>query len=269
MNSLAVRGLGLLVLLFAFATCIEAEGGIPIVYGWGEEVTYVKPLPPGVREQARNELGHDAAIGFLYSRFHIFWLDLWTWGGRHVLYADQKYWDPGERGWEELLGKEETAKLSAPILYRFPLGFTILVAIVGGATVWSVLFPSRIARGQRLLKDERYQKALKIYFEKVCPPAQTEAPSPVDEFLDAISGPETSRSAEAPERSDPPPADAQDGRQQTRTEADTAAQPPQGESPEVAFAAAVRCLRDEGIPADVAEKNFDLVLVAALAQRAA
>jgi hypothetical protein len=151
--------------------------GIPIVYGWGEEVAHVAALPGDARDGVRRELGKDVAIGYFYKRFHIFWLDLWTWDGRHVLYAGNECWELPPDAWAEILGATESQKLGKPILYRFPLGLTILVGLVVLGVVTSKVFPSDAARAKKLLKDDRYQQALDTYANKVFPeqaPGETE-----------------------------------------------------------------------------------------------
>ena len=165
----------LLVLVGVTSFCNEAQAkGIPIFFGWGETISHVRDLPSEVKQEARQELGRDVAVGFKYNRFHIFWLDIWTWGGSHVLYSGDDFWEPTPTGWKELLGGEGSASLGKPFLYRFPLGLTLLgsvvVVAVLGKTIGSRLFPSEETCVRRLLKDKRYREAVRRYEQKVSPP---------------------------------------------------------------------------------------------------
>jgi hypothetical protein len=175
MKALLYLGRVLLVLVAVAIFPGKAEAKrIPIFFGWGDKISHVRDLPSDVRQQARQELGRDVAVGFKYSRFHIFWLDIWTWGGSHVLYSGDNYSEPTPADWKEILGGEGRESLGKPFLYRFPLGLTILgcvvVVAVLGKTIGSRLFPSEETRVRRLLKDERYRQAVRTYENIVSPP---------------------------------------------------------------------------------------------------
>ena len=94
-----------LVSLFLFAGPLEsvsyARRGIPIpvIWGHGEKISKMGDLHPVVREAVTSELGHDVSVGFLYNHFHIFYADLWTWNGRHVLYRGDQYWEVDDTQW--------------------------------------------------------------------------------------------------------------------------------------------------------------------------
>ena len=138
MKALVSRVFALVFLVFFVVVVAFALLPIPVFYGWGEEIDHVGDLPSDIKEDIRRELGRDPAIGFAYRRFHIFWLDFWTWDGRHVLYCSEGkiYWEIGPESWigpdswAELLGRRESEMLSTPILYRFPLGLSIFGGLV-------------------------------------------------------------------------------------------------------------------------------------------
>jgi hypothetical protein len=165
--------LGLSLALAALSSADKAEaGGIPIVviYGEEEQITHVGELPGHLREQARRELGQDVSIGFIWRRFHIYYVSFWTWGGEHVLYKGDRYWAPKADAWEKLLGKEEAAKLSVPFFYRFPLGLAAVGGLFALGIVGPRLFPSDRERARRLLKDPRYVDALAEFAQAIAPP---------------------------------------------------------------------------------------------------
>jgi hypothetical protein len=68
-------------------------------------------------------------IGFQYSYFGLFWLDLWNWGGEYVIY------DGNKDGVGEVITKEQAAKfmgvdeskVGKPFNYRFPYLLDIVV----------------------------------------------------------------------------------------------------------------------------------------------
>ncbi|MHC4404958.1 MAG: hypothetical protein ACYTG0_35370 [Planctomycetota bacterium] len=191
MNALPFCGRALAALVVAATLSGQADGFV-VIYGTDEKMAHVRDLPSDVEEDVRREMGHDVAIGFLYERFHVFWLDFWTWGGRHVLYAGDEYWELEPIDWQGLLGEEGSENLSKPILYRFPLGLTIVVGLVIVGVLAAKLFPSDATRARRLLKDERYQQAVQAYAEKVSPPDGSEetpespAESPKAAFASAV-----------------------------------------------------------------------------------
>jgi len=163
---------------------------IPVIFGHGEQIAYLCDLPGEIEKQICQELGvDDVAIGFFYKRFHIFWIDAWTWGGFRVLFKGNQYWTLPPEAWDGILGKEANEGLSKPFLYRFPLCMLLIGSLVVLGISKSALFPSMATRARRLLKDQRYQEALRIYFENLAPPepppgeesrAEQEAPPAVD-----------------------------------------------------------------------------------------
>src|SRR5437879_1028643 len=68
-------------------------------------------------------------VGFKYSHFGIFWLDLWTWGGEYCLYAEKEYWPIPEELAAALL-QPSGATPGKPFFYRVPPGLAIVVFLV-------------------------------------------------------------------------------------------------------------------------------------------
>jgi hypothetical protein len=168
------------ILLITFTPNVAQarRGGIPIpiIFGSGEEIDRVGDLPDDVKEQIPSEMGPGVSIGFHYHRFHIYWLNLWTWDGQHVLYQGDRYWKLGPADWEKLLGSPGSRALGKPFFYRFPMGIDILGGLAVLWFLWSTFLPSDRARAEKLLSDERYLDALQLYARQVTPPANIEAP---------------------------------------------------------------------------------------------
>src|SRR5436305_621679 len=81
------------------------------------------------------------AVGYKYSYFGVFWLDLWTWGGTYCLYKDKSYWELTPAQAAQLLKKSE-ADLGKPFLYHVPLGLVALIGVVVYLIVLSVIHKS-------------------------------------------------------------------------------------------------------------------------------
>jgi len=123
------------------------------------------------------------AVGYKYSYFGVFWLDLWTWGGTYCLYKDKTYWELTPAQAAQLLKKSE-AELGKPFLYHVPLGLVILVVVVGGALVMKVFEKSPEQKLDALLKEERYQKALEVFYAHANAPLEP-APAAASEAITA------------------------------------------------------------------------------------
>jgi hypothetical protein len=180
------------------------------------------------------------AIGFKYSYFGVFWLDLWTWGGTYCLYKDKTYWELEPKAAALLLGKSES-ELQRPFLYTFPLGLLILVPLVvlGGAIQLFHKPPPNPAA--ELLKDERYVRALTIFSEQVS--REDAPPAPVA----ASTAPEGAIQTDVPPPAPPPAPDFETLKQQKIA---------------AAYEAAVTSLTQQGIERAEAEEKLSLLLAA-------
>lgn len=148
---------------FELAAC--ARAGIPIIWGQGEDVAEVGDLPPDVKEEIVSEIGQDVSVGYMYSRFHIYYADMWTWNGRHVLVHEDQYWSVDDSQWELMLGGPVESKFGKPFSYRFPLGATLLASIIVLSYAVPRVFPSDERKLEKLSRDSRYTRAL----EKILP----------------------------------------------------------------------------------------------------
>src|SRR5688572_23360234 len=193
MRGVSSGAAGFTTLIAALTAADEVSAAripVPVFFGQGEQIAHLCDLPGEVEKQVCKELGvDDVAVGFFYKKFHIFWVDAWTWGGSRVLFKGNQYWTLPPEAWEATLGKEASESLSKPFLYRFPPCMMLIGSLLLLGVSKSALLPSIATRVRRLLKDHRYQEALAIYFEKLTPPepppgaeprAEQEAPPAVD-----------------------------------------------------------------------------------------
>ena len=137
---------------------------IPIVWGHGEEMTELGDLPDDVSQGVAKELGTRVTVAFLHGRAHVFWLDLWTWNGRHVLHSGDKYWEPDSTAWQKLIGGDPSEKYGKPLLYRIPLLPALLSVAVVLYVVQKTFFKTEQEKLEALLKDERYQRRIQTLF---------------------------------------------------------------------------------------------------------
>lgn len=147
-----------------FAESAQARGRIPIVYGSGEELTDVGELPPPVASEVAAELGHSVKVAFLYSRAHLWWLDVWTWNGHHVLRSGDRYWDLPPEAWQRMLGEPPAKMYGTPLRYRFPILPVGLGLLLAGWGVTARFFKSDEDKLAALSHDKRYQQALATLF---------------------------------------------------------------------------------------------------------
>ncbi len=147
--------------LASLGTMNEARAAIPIIWGHGPTIAKVADLPAGHPAIAMHGAG--TAVGFKYERFHIYWCDLWTWGGEFCFYNDLGFEPLGadEKKAAETAGMKA---LSKPLLYHFPLGWVLIAAFVFGAVALDKVKKGNApdARVEKLLRDENYQEAAKL-----------------------------------------------------------------------------------------------------------
>jgi hypothetical protein len=113
----------------------EAKGFMLITYG--DDISKVADIPPQILENVKQSTGATSPeIGYKYSNFGIFFLNLWTWGGDYVIFENDTYWDLGAEGAAQMLGVDAGA-LKKPFTYSFPPGLIVLLLlVVVGAVYW-------------------------------------------------------------------------------------------------------------------------------------
>ncbi len=135
------RSLSLVLPALALATVTlsapqEAEAKGIMIITHGEAVLHYADLDADIREGLKTETGHELKVGYLYSNFGLFWLDLWTWGGEYCLYEGDDVLRVTPEQAAEVL-KTTPDKLGKPLLFTFPLGLLILFGLGLGAFAWS------------------------------------------------------------------------------------------------------------------------------------
>jgi len=139
------RSLSLALPALALATVAlsaeEAQAKGIMIITHGESVLHYADLDAALRETLHEETGHNLQVGYLYSHFGLFWLDLWTWGGEYCLYEGDDVMRLTPDQVAEIL-KTTPDKLGKPLLYTLPLGLLILL----GAGLGMFAF-SRLTRG--------------------------------------------------------------------------------------------------------------------------
>lgn len=167
--------------------------GIPIVINHGDTVAKLGD----VAAEDRAQFPQNTVIGYKYSHFGVFWVDLWTWGGEYCLFDGNRVGPLTPEQCAALL-KIDVNSLSKPWFYRFPLGLIILGGIV------AVLIPVGMvnrakekreqARIQGLFEDSRYQEAIQVFGRNL-----PRTPDP------AVSRTDVDSETEEPAEIEPPP----------------------------------------------------------------
>ena len=102
----------------------------------GEDVDAVLPVSAEAGPiLAMNGVPAGANVGYAYSEFGVFWLNLWTWDGQWCIVnaAEDEVWalENGKAEAAELAGVDESA-LSKPWTYTFPPGLILIGVLAVG-----------------------------------------------------------------------------------------------------------------------------------------
>ncbi len=120
-----------LFLLLATPTEVSARKGIFLIFGSGESITDVQEVAPAARQHLPAGTPKDYRIGFFYKRFHIFFLSLWTYEGKYVVYSGDRYIPITAQELKNLTGKSEDEH-GKPFFYTIPVViFLIILAAIG------------------------------------------------------------------------------------------------------------------------------------------
>ena len=133
---------------------------IPIIWGHGEKMTEMGELPPEASSNVPGELGTRVTVAFLHERVHVFFVDLWTWNGRHVLHSTDTYWEPDSTAWRQMIGGEPSTKYGKPLLYRIPLLPALLIVTVVGYFGCKHFVKTDQEKLEDLLNDKRFQSTI-------------------------------------------------------------------------------------------------------------
>lgn len=100
---------------------------VPVIYNTGDDIMYLRDIPPDVAKDEPDLAGYK--VGWHYSRFGLFWVDFWRWGGELCVYQGNTY-EPVPHEAVEALGGD-----AAPLSYHLPPG---LVCVLCGIALWLV-----------------------------------------------------------------------------------------------------------------------------------
>lgn len=130
--ALVIAALGLL----ASPTHACAQRGV-LIFGAGDTISHYADANLDGDPELEAALGfEDPAIGYRYEYFSLFFLDLWTGEGELVLYdqATDRYVRLSDEVALDLTGRSAES-FGEPFLYRFPLGWLRIGAVLVGAGV--------------------------------------------------------------------------------------------------------------------------------------
>jgi hypothetical protein len=134
MTKLTSRLLMLLVAALLWLVPARAEAGGVVLITRGDTIANLGEIVSAQKAKIEAETAPGVKVGYVYNYFGLFWLDLWTWGGRYCVYKDKNFWDVSPAEAASFLGTEE-GKLGKPFLYRFPPLLYILGIVAIGAGV--------------------------------------------------------------------------------------------------------------------------------------
>jgi hypothetical protein len=122
---------GVLVVIAAFAVRMpSAEAKGLFIINTGEDVAEVAKIKPDALAEVESSTAVGAKIGMMYSRFGIFWLDIWRWDKKFVIFQGNTVWELTEDQAKELA---VDGKLDVPFTMTLPPG---LIVILGGLGIF-------------------------------------------------------------------------------------------------------------------------------------
>ncbi len=139
----------------------SARAGIPVIYGTGDKIDKVADLPAD--HPARGPMGQDAALGYKYWHFHIYYCPLWTSGGEFVIYGGDQFVPLGNDAAEVSEQSGVPAeRVRRPFFSMVPFGWVIGLGGFGGLVILGMVgtYFSDEGRVKRLMKRPEYQEAL-------------------------------------------------------------------------------------------------------------
>jgi hypothetical protein len=128
----------LLFVCFAAERSAHAGKGFLLITS-GDEIRKVADLKPEFKEMADEELGPGVEVGYKYEHFGLFFLEVWAWDGKYVLFREDEYWDPSEAEVAEMAGVSSVDELGKPWQYTFKPGLLIIVVLAGGLVAYKML----------------------------------------------------------------------------------------------------------------------------------
>jgi hypothetical protein len=155
---------GLMVMASA-STAHARRGGILLITT-GETVKDIGEVSQSMKARVAEGTGQagELRVGLLHNRFGLFWVDIWTWGPKYVLYDDNdQVWELTKEEAATLMGVEPDA-VGKPIFFTIPPGL-VVIGLLGAGWAYSSRRHSKQTRLQQeeleaAAADPRYQRAL-------------------------------------------------------------------------------------------------------------
>jgi hypothetical protein len=126
--SMRLAVLGFVLVLLA-ARPADARRGV-VVVNFGDDIELIRTLEHAVDTSPVYGASHSLdKLGYKYTRFGLFWVDLWRWDGEFIAYDGIDGFGGG--GYYVVLTDEELEALggaSVPWSYRLPPGFLLILA---------------------------------------------------------------------------------------------------------------------------------------------
>lgn len=165
LQSLKVRLVLFAVLGALYLVPARAEAKVPFLITYGDSISELAPLPTEKKEALEKLTRPGTAVGYKYSYFGLFFLDLWTWGGEYCLFQGKSFWSLKPEQASDLLGVP-VEKLPKPLFYRVPPLLALLVLGVLAMVIIGRFSKTDEEQAAELLKDERYRDALDLFRKK-------------------------------------------------------------------------------------------------------
>ena len=120
---------GVLLVVAVFAVRMpSAEAGIPFIFNTGEDVVEVAAIKPEAKAEIESNTAPGAKIGMMYSRFGLFFLDIWRWNKKLVIFQGNTVWELTEEQAKELA---VDGKLDVPFTMTLPPGLMVILGGIG------------------------------------------------------------------------------------------------------------------------------------------
>lgn len=250
----------LLVLAFLFCLSLiprRSEAKIPFLITYGDSISQLGPLPVDKKEVLEKVTRPGAEVGYKYSYFGLFFLDLWTWGGEYCLFHEKSFWSLKPEQAAELLNVP-VEKLPKPFFYRFPSLLSVLVLGILGLILLGRFIKTDEEEAVELMKDERYREALELFKKKwtevsATPEKPAEATAGGETPAPATDKPATESAATEKPATEKPATEGSDD------DADEAKEAEQAKKLALALAPGISYLVDKGVPAEQAGSKLALL----------
>ena len=127
---------GVLVVLAVFLVKMPTAEAKIFLINTGEDVVEVADIKPEMRAEIESNTAVGAKIGMMYSRFGLFWLDIWRWDKKFVVFQGNTVWELSEDQAKELA---VDGKLSVPFTMTIPPGLMVILGCIAAFIAYKLL----------------------------------------------------------------------------------------------------------------------------------